>query len=133
MARYAIDAPALLRIVADDLDIDPTHQLVAPKSIRSDVMALLYVGVRRGELVEEEALAIHDEMTGIKLRLLDDRVSRRTAWKLASEHGWSNLHGAQYIAVARLQADALVCLDQDLRAAASGVVEIAPLDDLLVD
>jgi hypothetical protein len=37
---------------------------------------------------------------------LIDRVSRRTAWRTAREHGWDELHHAEYLAVAHLQADA---------------------------
>jgi predicted nucleic acid-binding protein len=43
------------------------------------------------------------------MRLLRDRVSRRTAWKIAREQGWETTYDdAEYLAVAKLQADALV-------------------------
>ena len=48
MARYVIDAPTLLRLVDDDLSIDPGHQLVAPNSIRSEALARLLQDVREG-------------------------------------------------------------------------------------
>lgn len=38
MARYVIDAPTLLDVVDRDLWIDPSHQLVAPNSIRSEAL-----------------------------------------------------------------------------------------------
>lgn len=40
------------------------------------------------------------------MRLLGDRVSRRTAWEIAREQGWETTYGAEYVAVTRLQADA---------------------------
>ena len=66
------------------------------------------------------------------MRLLGDRVSRRTAWQLAREHDWSALRDAEYLAVTRLQADALVTVDPGLASAARDVVAVAAVDDLLV-
>ncbi|HEX2901968.1 MAG TPA: hypothetical protein VHO01_00815, partial [Jatrophihabitans sp.] len=60
-----------------------------------------------------------------------DRVSRATAWRIAREHDWDTLRDAEYLAVARLQADALVTVDAGLAAKAQGVVPLAPLDALL--
>jgi predicted nucleic acid-binding protein len=65
------------------------------------------------------------------MRLLGDRVSRRTAWQLAREHDWDTLRDAEYIAVTRLQADALVTADPRLAAAARNIVTVAAIDDLL--
>jgi predicted nucleic acid-binding protein len=70
-------------------------------------------------------------MTEIKMRLLGDRVSRRTAWQLARQHDWDTLRDAEYLAVTRLQADALVTVDPSLAAAARDVVAVAAIDDLL--
>jgi len=68
---------------------------------------------------------------GIKMRLLGDRVSRRTAWHLARQHDWDTLRDAEYLAVTRLQADALVTVDPSLAATARDVVAVAAIDDLL--
>ena len=87
MARYTIDAPTLLHLVAEDLDCDTTHRLVAPNIIRSQALSLLFAAVAAGEMTEETALERHRRLTQLKMRLLGDRVSRRTAWKLAREHG----------------------------------------------
>ena len=46
MARYVIDAPTLLHLVAEDVTISPQHQLVAPNLIRSQALALLLAAVR---------------------------------------------------------------------------------------
>lgn len=131
MARYVIDAPTLLRIVADDVEIDPGHQLVAPSAIRSQVMDLLLDEVRRGVRTDKSALQLHELMTEVKMRLLGDRVSRRTAWKIAREHDWDSLRDAEYLAVARLQADALVTVDDELAAKAADIVPVAKLERLL--
>ncbi len=131
MARFVIDALTLVHLVDHELTVDPGHQLVAPNSIRSEALLLLLREVRRGERDEKAALAAHEQMTGMKMRLLGDRVSRSVAWRIAREHDWDTLRDAEYLAVARLQADALVTVDQDLAARATDVVTVAPLDALL--
>jgi hypothetical protein len=80
MARYVIDAPTLLHLVDAGIHVDPGHQLVAPNSIRSEALELLLRDVRAGKRDEGAALEAHERMTGIKMRVLGDRVSRRTAW-----------------------------------------------------
>jgi predicted nucleic acid-binding protein len=87
--------------------------------------------VRAGKRDEAAALDAHEQMTGIKIRLLGDRVSRRTAWRVARQHDWDTLRDAEYLAVTRLQADALVTVDPGLAAAARDVVAVAAIDDLL--
>ena len=67
----------------------------------------------------------------IKLRLLGDRVSRRTAWKIAREHGWENIFDAEYLAVCLLQADALITIDETLAAKAAHIVPLATLGALV--
>ena len=129
MARYTIDAPTLLRLVADDIRPAAAHQLVAPAIIRSQALALLLAAVRAGEMSESEAMTQHERLTELKMRVLGDRVSRRTAWKLALEHGW-DLHDAEYVAVCKLQADAFVTVDKAMAAKAELVVAIATLADL---
>jgi predicted nucleic acid-binding protein len=114
MARYVIDAPTLLHLLDRDLAVDPGHQLVAPGSIRSEALGLLLRDVRRGQRTEQEALRTHERVTELKMRLLGDRVSRGTAWRIAREQDWDTLHDAEYLAVARLQADALVTVEPGL-------------------
>ena len=130
MARYVIDAPTLLHLVDDEVPVDAGHQLVAPNSIRSEALLLLLQQVRRGERSEQAALALHERMTEVKMRLLGDRVSRGTAWKIARQQDWDSLRDAEYLAVCRLQADALVTIDPLLAAKAEGVVPLAPLESL---
>ena len=127
MARYVIDAPTLLHLVEEEISVDESHQLVAPASIRSQAMTLLLGRVNAGELHEREALRLHERLTELKVRLLNDRVSRRTAWNLARAHGWSSLRDAEYLALVTLQADALVTVDERLAALAAGLVEVRPV------
>lgn len=131
MARYVIDAPTLLHIVARDLGIDPAHQLVAAKSILSEAMQLLLWDVRADERTATEALEIHERITGMKMRLLGDRASRGLAWRIAMEQGWDSLREAEYIAITHLQADALVTVDEGLAAKAENVVPVAQFGALL--
>ena len=130
MARYVIDAPTLLHIVSNEIGVDASHQIVAPNIIRSQALALLFAAVRNGELTEQAAMQQHERLTELKMRLLGDRVSRRTAWKIASEQNWETTLDAEYLAVCRLQADALVTIDKALATRAEGIVPLAPLSAL---
>jgi predicted nucleic acid-binding protein len=127
MTRFVIDAPTLLHVVAEQVQVHPDHQLVAPNLVRSQALDLLYAAVRRGELEEREALQRHEGLTQLKMRLLGDRVSRGTAWRIAREQDWESTYDAEYLAVTRLQADALVTVDPAMAARAEGVVPLAPL------
>lgn len=133
MTRYAIDAPTLLQLVADNFGADVKHQLVAPNLIRSQSLSLLFEAVQQGRLSEDEALQRHERMTEMKMRLLGDRVSRRTAWRIAREQAWESTYDAEYVAVAKLQADALVTTSPELLVRAEGIVSLAPLEALFTD
>lgn len=115
--------------MSERLEVHAAHQLVVPNAIRSQALTLLLEAVRRERMTEKEALALEDRMTELKMRLLGDRVSRRTAWRIAREQGWDDLVDAEYVAITRLQADALVSVYADserLRA----LVPIEPVDAL---
>jgi predicted nucleic acid-binding protein len=131
VARYVIDAPTLLHLVDAGLRVAPGHQLVAPNSIRSETLELLLRDVRAGKRTEQAALEANERMTEIKIRLLGDRVSRRAAWQVARQRDWDTLRDAEYLAITRLQADALVTVDPRLAAAAHGTVAVASIDDLV--
>lgn len=130
MTRYVVDARTLVHLVSAGVRIHPDHRLVAPNLVRSQALSLLYDQVHRGELAEAEALRLHERLTEVKMRLLGDRVSRRTAWRIARDQGWDAIGDAEYIAVARLQADALVTIDDSLAGRAAGIVPLASLEDL---
>ncbi len=133
MTRYVIDAPTLLHLVANDVQVSPRHQIVAPNLIRSQALSLLLEAFRRGDLTEDLALQHHERLTELKMRLLGDRVSRRTAWKIAREQGWETTYDAEYLAVTNLQADALVTVNTALATKAKDVVPLAPLEALTAD
>jgi predicted nucleic acid-binding protein len=130
VARYVIDAPTLLYLVTHDVTLHPGHRLVAPNVIRSQALQLLLESVRAGEITEKVALDRHERLTEIKMRLLGDRVSRRTAWNIARDHAWDTLLDAEYLAVCQLQADALVTVDPALAARAASIVPVAPVGAL---
>ncbi|MDA8439932.1 MAG: hypothetical protein M0Z51_13870 [Propionibacterium sp.] len=102
MARVVIDPLVLLRIARDAMPVDPAHQLVAPNPLRSEALALLLGEVTAGRLDDRDAEQLHARMTGLRIRLLGDRVTRATAWPLARDHGWPDLHDAEYLAITSL-------------------------------
>jgi hypothetical protein len=65
------------------------------------------------------------------MRLLGDRVLQRVAWDIASELAWKDTLAAEYLALVKLQADALVTVSEKLARAARKVVPVATLNDLL--
>jgi predicted nucleic acid-binding protein len=119
-----------VHLVAHEVPVSPRHQIVAPGTIRSQALSLLFEAVRRGDLTEEVALRHHERITEMKIRVLGDRVSRRTAWRIAREQGWDTTWDAEYLAVTRLQADALVTIDQALAEKAEGLVPLARIEAL---
>ena len=131
MTRYAIDAPTALRLIEEDAVVGAGHALVAPTVLRSHALSLLYRAVRSGALDEQVARARLERLAELKIRLLGDRVSRATAWRLATRLGWGDTPPAEYLAVAVLQADLLVTADPQLRAGAEDVIALAPYEALL--
>lgn len=130
VTRFVIEAPTLIHIASEAVDVHPDHRLVVPNAIRTQALTLLLDAARRDEITDKEALALEDRMTEVKIRLLGDRVSRRTAWRIAREQGWEDLVDAEYVAIARLQADALVCADPGVTRRLQPLVPIAPVDAL---
>lgn len=120
--RFAIDAATALRIVREGIDVGE-HQLVGAGALRSQAMQLLYWEARAGDTDAADVRAVLDGIAGLKMRLLGDRVSRATAWRIAERLGWDQIAPAEVLAVASLQADVLVTDDPELAAAAEGVVE----------
>ena len=60
MTRFVVDARTLLRVLESGRTVPPAHQLVAPASIRSQVMDLLLQKVQHGDLTEQKTLALHE-------------------------------------------------------------------------
>jgi hypothetical protein len=130
MTRFVIDAPTLVHLVAEGVVVAPGHRLVAPQMLRSQALDLLFRAVRRGELSEQTAWDRQEAMTGVKVRLLADRVSRRVAWQIARDHGLDSTFEAEYLAVTRLQADLFVSVDPAARTQAQGIVPVGAVDRL---
>jgi predicted nucleic acid-binding protein len=95
------------------------------------VLAQLYAQVMRGELTRADATRRMDYLRGLQMRLLGDRVLQRVAWDIAQELGWNDTLDAEYLALTKLQADALVTVNTGLARAARKLVTVASLDDLL--
>lgn len=93
-------------------------------------MECLLIQVLSGEMTKHTATELHEKMTAVKIRLLGDRVSRRVAWQMALEQKWPTLQDAEFISVARLQADALVAESPVLALQAAGFVDLAQYEDL---
>lgn len=130
MTRFGIDAPTALRLIDDDRTIAADHSLVGPAMLRSDAMKILYREVREGRLDDRAGRQQLEALAALKIRLLGDRVSRATAWKIATQLGWVEPAPAEYLAVAQLQADVLVTADPALVAGAQDVIAIADYEDL---
>ncbi|MBA8795495.1 putative nucleic acid-binding protein [Friedmanniella endophytica] len=130
MTRYAIDAAVALDLVRRASDADRRHPLVGPAVLRSQVLARVWADVRSGRLDEPAGRALVDRLAGFRIRLLGDRVSRATAWRIAREADWDDVTAAEYLAVAVLQADVLVTDDPELRARADGRIAVAGPDVL---
>ena len=98
MSRCAIDAPTLLHLIAGHITVSQHYQLVAATLIRSQALPLLLTAVRSGELDEDVAVHYQERMTELKMRLLGDRVSRRTEWRIAREQNWDSTYDAEFLA-----------------------------------
>lgn len=127
MTRFVLDPGAAIELARLDAEVPDEHKLVAPARLRSDTLAILYRAVRRGDESTEEGRRLLDRITTMPIRLLNDRVSRGTAWRIAERLGWEDTADAEYLAVTQLQADAFVTVDPDLAGRVGDVVPLAPL------
>lgn len=131
MTRYVIGPDVALHLAQQRARAPAQHRLLAPTLLRSQVLAMLYGAVQRGEIARREADQRLDHLRALRLRLLGDRVLQRVAWQLAERLGWPDTFVAEYLALTQLQADAFVTLDEGLAQAVRGVVPVAGLGDLL--
>ncbi|TDU04888.1 putative nucleic acid-binding protein [Streptomyces sp. 846.5] len=130
MAKYVITPDVALRLAHDQAAIPDEHQLLAPTLLRSQLLTLLYRAVRQGEMTRKEADRRLDYVRALRIRLLGDRSLQSTAWKIADELGRPDTFDAEYVALTRLQADALITLDPELADAVKGLVVVAPIEAL---
>ena len=130
MTRYVVDASAVLAILAEPIEIAPEHELLAPTLLRSEVLSRLHAAAGRGDVPADVALERLERIGRMGIRYLGDGVLRRLAWKIADEQGWTETGEAEYLALTRLQAKALVTADDAVARRATGIVPVASLDDL---
>lgn len=125
MTTFVIDARVAIDLATDGATIPPEHSLTAPTLLRSQVLALVYESVRRGDIDERTGRKILHDIRGLRIRFLGDRSLEDNAWQLATKLNWPDVHQAQYIALTQLQADALVTADDDLASAARAFIKTA--------
>ncbi|WP_418001835.1 type II toxin-antitoxin system VapC family toxin [Mycobacterium sp. PDNC021] len=131
MTTFVIDAPVAISLATNGAAIAPPHSLAAPTLLRSQVLALVYESVRRGDIDERAGRKVLDQIRGLRIRLLGDRSLQDHAWRIAAELNWPDTYRAEFIALTQLQADALVTADKELAAAASAFVPTASPADIL--
>jgi indolepyruvate ferredoxin oxidoreductase alpha subunit len=130
VARYVVDCEVLLRIGAGELEVAAGHQLLAPTLVRSQALAAMYAAARRGQVSAAEGRARVQRINSLKVRFLGDKVLQANAWEIAEQLAWETTYDAEYVALTRLQADALVTANADLARAVAGIVATAPIDAL---
>jgi predicted nucleic acid-binding protein len=130
VARYVVDCEVLLRIAAGEIEVAAGHQLLAPTLVRSQALAAMYAAARRGQVSAAEGRARVQRINSLKVRFLGDKVLQANAWEIAEQLAWETTYDAEYVALTRLQADALVTANADLARAVAGIVATAPIDVL---
>jgi predicted nucleic acid-binding protein len=131
MTRFVVDCSTVLHLAGEELDVSDEHELLAPTLLRSQTLSALHEAVRAGELEPEIALERLERIGKLPIRLLGDAVLRRNAWRFADQLGWAETYDAEYLALTKLQGDALVTLDPELARKVEGIVPTATLDELL--
>jgi predicted nucleic acid-binding protein len=130
MTRYVIGPDVAVRLAQDETVIRGDHQILAPALLRSQLLSLLYQAVRRGEMTRTDARLRLRYVRGLRIRLLGDRVLQDVAWQVADQLGWPDTLDAEYVALTKLQADALITLDRQLAHAVQDLVTLAPIEAL---
>jgi len=130
VTRFVVDCGVVLRLVSEGIDVGTEHELFAPTLLRSQTLSALHEAVHAGELTEDVAVERLARIQALPIRLLGDAVLRRNAWRLADQLGWASTYDAEYVALTKLQADALVTLDEQLARQVEGIVPTASIDAL---
>ena len=130
MTRFVIDPGVAIALATGERVVSSDHELLAPTLLRSQVLSTLHEAVQRGDWTAERGLELHDRIGRMKIRLLGDAVLRRVAWRVADELGWPSTFDAEYVALAKLQADAFVTMNPELARNVAGIVTVATIDDL---
>ena len=130
MTRYVIGPDVAIQLAHDEAVIRGEHQILAPALFRSQLLSLLYQAVHRAEMTKKDADRRLDYVRGLRIRLLGDRVLQSVAWQVADQLGWPDTFEAEYVALTKLQADALITLDRQLAHAVKQLVPVAPIEAL---
>lgn len=130
MTRVVVDVGVALTLAAGRIEVAPEHELLAPTLLRSQALSVLHEAVHRGELKAETAQERLRALQGIKIRLLGDAVLRKVAWEVADQLGWSSTFDAEYVALTKLQADALATQDRSFVKRIDGLVPTVGLEAL---
>lgn len=130
MTRFVVDCGVVLHLASEGIEVPTEHELLAPTLLRSQTLSALHEAVHAGELAPDVALDRLARIQALPIRLLGDAVLRRNAWKLADQLGWASTYDAEYVALTKLQADALVTLDAELARQVQGIVPTATIDAL---
>jgi predicted nucleic acid-binding protein len=130
MTRFVVDCGAALHLAAAEVSVAPEHELLAPTLLRSQALSAMHEAVHRGEIDAKVAREQLARLNAMKIRLLGDAVLRKVAWEFADELGWAETYEAEYLALTKLQADAFVTLDDELRRRVEGIVPTATIDEL---
>jgi predicted nucleic acid-binding protein len=130
LTRFVVDCGVVLHLVSEEIEVPAEHELLAPTLLRSQTLSALHEAVHRGELTEADALERLARIQALPIRLLGDAVLRRNAWQIADRLGWAETYDAEYVALTRLQADALVTLDAELARRVEGIVPTATIEAL---
>lgn len=130
VAKFVVDCGVVLRLASEEVRVRAKHELLAPTLLRSQTLSALHEAVHAGKLETEVARARLAWIWDMPIRLLGDAVLRRRAWDVAEQLGWAETYGAEYVALAQLQADALVTLNAKFARAVKGLVPTAKFDEL---
>lgn len=130
MTRFVVDTSAVIQMADEGFVVAEEHELLAPTLLRSQALSSLHEMVQRGELPAEVASDRLAYIGRLKMRFLGDAVLRKVAWEVADELGWASTYDAEYIALTKLQADALVTLNPELERSAKKFVETASIHAL---
>jgi predicted nucleic acid-binding protein len=130
MTRYVIGPDVAIRLAGDEAEVPDGHHLLAPALLRSQMLSLLYQAVRRGEMTKEDAERRLFYVQGMRIRMHEDYLLQKAAWKVAGQLGWPDTFDAEYVALTQLEADALITLDRQLAGAVKDLVTVAPLEAL---
>ena len=129
--RCVLAPDAAMRMIAGRALPAEGVALLAPTLLRSQLLSRLYAMAREGDIDRAEAAARLQHLRRLRPRLLGDRVLMDQAWRIAEKLGWDDTGMAEYVALTRLQADALVTSDAALRAEVAGLVTVVAPEDVI--